>query len=78
MVESPCKLQCDGSLHRMIVKDIYWADRKNLVKGCPETLDCYCVSCELLSASIADTLGFVNMVCKASAMEADNNSQLAQ
>ena len=35
---------------------IYWADQKNLVKGCPQTLDCYCVSCELLSASIADAL----------------------
>ena len=42
---------------------IYWADRKNLVKGCRETLDYYCVSCELLSASIADALWFVNMVC---------------
>ena len=69
----------------------YWAPQKNLVKGCRETLDCYCVSCELLSASIAEALLFVNMVClpliaeqnahtnsKASAMEADNNSQLMQ
>ena len=42
---------------------IYWAVQKNLVKGCRQTLDCYCVSCELLSASIADALWFVNMVC---------------
>ena len=34
----------------------YWADQKNLVKGCRETLDCYCISCEFLSASIADAL----------------------
>ena len=79
---------------------LYWADRNNLVKGCRETLDCYCVSCELLSASVADALWFVNMVLftancwakrpwnmpdtrmftnsKASAMKADNNSQLTQ
>ena len=42
---------------------MYWAVQKNLVKGCRQTLDCYCVSCELLSASIADALWFVNMVC---------------
>ena len=42
---------------------IYWADQKNLVKGCRQTLDCYCVRCELLSASIADALLFLNMVC---------------
>ena len=42
---------------------IYWAVQKNLVKGCRQTLDCYCVSCELLSGSIVDTLWFVNMVC---------------
>ena len=41
---------------------IYWAVQKDLVKGCRETLDCYCVSCELLSASIADTLLFVNIL----------------
>ena len=35
---------------------MYWAVQKNLVKGCRQTLDCYCVSCELLSASIADAL----------------------
>ena len=40
----------------------YWAVQKDLVKGCRETLDCYCVSCELLSASIADTLLFVNIL----------------
>ena len=28
-----------------------------------QTLDCYCVCCELLSASKADALRFVNMVC---------------
>ena len=28
-----------------------------------QTLHCYCVCCELLSASIADALWFVNMVC---------------
>ena len=61
-----------------------------------QTLDCYCVCCELLSASKADALQSVNMVClpliakrnahetrmftncKASAIEADNNSQHAQ
>ena len=31
----------------------YWAPQKNLVKGCRETLDCCCVSCESLSASKA-------------------------
>ena len=40
----------------------YWADQKNLVKGCRQTLDCYCVSCELLSACIADALLFVNIL----------------
>ena len=38
---------------------MYWAVQKDLVKGCHETLECYCVSCDLLSASIADTLLFV-------------------
>ena len=28
-----------------------------------QTLDCYCVCCELLSASKTDALQFVNMVC---------------
>ena len=42
---------------------LYWAGQKNLVKGCRQTLDCYCVCCELLSASKADALRFVNMVC---------------
>ena len=41
---------------------MYWAGQKNLVKGCRETLDCYCVSCELLSASIAGALLFVNIL----------------
>ena len=36
--------------------DLYWAGQKNLVKGCRQTLDCYCISCELLSTSIADAL----------------------
>ena len=40
----------------------YWAPQKNLVKGCRETLDCCCVSCELLSASKADALLFVNIL----------------
>ena len=41
---------------------IYWAVQKDLVKGCRQILDCYCVSCELLSASIADALLFVNIL----------------
>ena len=41
---------------------LYWAVQKDLVKGCRQTLDCHCVSCELLSASIADTLLFVNIL----------------
>ena len=41
---------------------MYWASQKNLVKGCRQTLDCYCVSCELLSASIADALLFVDIL----------------
>ena len=36
---------------------------KRLQRLLSKTLDQYCVSCELLSASIADTLWFVNMVC---------------
>ena len=40
----------------------YWAGQKNLVKGCLQTLDCYCASCELLSASIANSLLFVNIL----------------
>ena len=46
-------LECHGD---------YWAVQKNLVKGCRQTLDCYCVSCELLSDSIADALLFVNIL----------------
>ena len=44
---------------------MYWAYQKNLVKGCRQTLHYYCISCKLLSASIADALLllFVNMVC---------------
>ena len=42
---------------------IYWAVQKDLVKGYRQTLDCYCVIYELLSASIAEALWFVNMVC---------------
>ena len=38
---------------------VYWAPQKNLVKGCRQTLDCNSVSCELLSASMADALLFV-------------------
>ena len=43
-------------------KYMYWASQKNLVKGCRQTLDCYCIRCELLSASIADALLFVNIL----------------
>ena len=32
-------------------------------KAAGQTLDCYCVCCELLSSSIADVLWFVNIVC---------------
>ena len=42
------------------VESIYWAGQLKEGKGCCQTLDCYCVSCELLSASIADALLFVN------------------
>ena len=43
-------------------KAMYWAVQKNLVKGCWQILDWYCISWELLSASIADTLPFVNIL----------------
>ena len=61
-----CDINCIGlnwivEIH--IKSNLYWAVQKNLVKGCRQTLYCYCVSCELLSASIADALWFVNMVC---------------
>ena len=46
---------------RQTRKRNYWAGQKNLVKGCRETLECYCVSCELLYAPIADALLFVNI-----------------
>ena len=26
----------------MLVSEMYWAVQKDLVKGCRETLDCYC------------------------------------
>ena len=52
-----------GKFNNSVCNKMYWAVQKNLVKGCRQTLDCYCVSCELLSASIADALWFVNMVC---------------
>ena len=48
-----------STFHALImefVKHNYWAVQKNLVKGCRQTLDGYCASCELLSASIADAL----------------------
>ena len=53
------------SIHKHYhIISVYWAVQKNLVKGCRQTLDRYCVSCVLLlSASIADGLWFVNMVC---------------
>ena len=41
---------------------MYWAVQKDLVKGCRQTLDCYCVICKLLSASKADALLFVNIL----------------
>ena len=45
------------------IRTLYWDVQKDLVKGCRETLDCYCVlRCELLSASIADALLFVNIL----------------
>ena len=40
----------------------YWAPQKNLVKGCRQTVDCYCACCELLSASTAGALLFVNIL----------------
>ena len=43
-------------------KAMYWAVQKNLVKGCWQILDWYCISWELLSASIADTLPFVKIL----------------
>ena len=45
-----------------ILDQIYWAGQLKEGKGCRQTLDCYCVSCELLSASIADALLFVNIL----------------
>ena len=38
----------------------YWAGQKNLVKGCRETLDCYCVSCEYIVCFHSRCL----MICK--------------
>ena len=49
-------------MYSLAYQEIYWADQKNLVKGCRETLDCYCVSRELLSASIEDALLFVKIL----------------
>ena len=46
---------------KQIFRLTYWASQKNLVKGCRQTLDCYCVSCELLSTSMADALLYVNI-----------------
>ena len=40
----------------------YWAGQLKEGKGCCQTLDCYCASCELLFASIADALLFVNIL----------------
>ena len=45
-----------------IVPNMNCNEPKYWVKGCRQTLDCYCVSCELLSASIADALLFVNIL----------------
>ena len=41
---------------------LYWAGQLKEGKGCRQTLDCYCVSCELMSASIADAILFVNIL----------------
>ena len=51
----PMGVNPDGML-QFFLFIFYWAGQKNLVKDCRETLDCYCVSCKLKSASIADTL----------------------
>ena len=40
----------------VVIVNIYWAGQLKEGKGCRQTLDCYCVSCELLSSSIADAL----------------------
>ena len=46
-----------------LTNHFYWDFQKNWRKGCfLQTLDWYCVSWELLSASIADTLLFVNIL----------------
>ena len=37
--------------------------KRKVSKVAGQSLDCYCVCSELLSASIADALLFVNMVC---------------
>ena len=37
--------------------------KRKVSKVAGQTLDCYCVCCELLSASKTDALKFVNMVC---------------
>ena len=36
--------------------------KRKVSKVAGQTLDCYCVCCELLSASIADALLFVNIL----------------
>ena len=47
----------------MMYFEMYRESRICLTRGsCRQTLDCYCVSCELLSASMADTLIFVNIL----------------
>ena len=51
-----------GQMRRLIELSTETCKRK-ASKVAGQTLDCYCVCCELLSASIADALLFVNMVC---------------
>ena len=54
-------LQSKSLQNVLKIANLYWAGQLKEGKGCRQTLDCYCVSYELLSASIA--LWFVYMVC---------------
>ena len=50
-------------LFLLLVKAGYTSSPKNIeLEVASQTLDCYCVCCELLSASIADALQFVNIL----------------
>ena len=44
------------------LQKIYFVAQKNWVGGCRSNIDCYCVCCELLSASIAEALQFINIL----------------